>query len=158
MRSSPSTPLWRCPRCGERFTTRHQWHSCGTFALDPLFVRSEPHVRQLFDRLLAMVCEQGPVTVIPQKSRIALQVRMRFMALIPQKTALKGHFVFARRHRSPRFEHVESYSLRTHVHVFRLSRENELDHELRRWIGEAYAVGCQRHLSRGRSLPTVREQ
>jgi len=146
MASSGPGPLWTCPKCGEGFTTRNQWHSCGKFELEPLFARCEPSVRQLFDRFLALARENGPVEVIPQKSRIALQVRMRFAALMPQKRALKGHLVLGRRHDLPRFEKVETYSPRNYLHVFRLASEDELDAEFKALLKEAYDVGRQRHL------------
>lgn len=139
-------PLWRCPTCGERFTTKNQWHACGKFDIHALFDRSEPHVRQLFDRFVKVVRRCGPVKVIPQKSRIALQVRMRFAALMPQKQTLKGHLVLARRYVSPRFEKIETYSPRSHVHVFRLRSADDLDSRFCRLIGEAYKVGRQDHL------------
>jgi hypothetical protein len=106
-------------------------------------------VRRLFDRFVAIAQRCGPVTVIPQRTRIAIQVRMRFAAFTPQKTALKGHLVLARRIESPRFERIETYSPRNHVHVFRLVSTRDLDAEFRGWIAEAYDVGCQRHLGKG---------
>jgi hypothetical protein len=138
--------LWRCPRCGESFTTPNQWHACGTFEIEALFARSQPVVRRLYDRFLQIVHESGPVTVIPQKTRIALQVRMRFAALMPQKDALKGHLVLARRCPSERFEKIETYSPRNHVHVFRLRVADDFDAQFRRLISEAYKVGRQEHL------------
>lgn len=138
--------LWRCPKCGERFTTRNQWHACGSFNIEALFARSEPIVRRLYDRFLKVVAASGPVTIIPQKTRIALQVRMRFAALMPQKIALKGHLVLARRCPSDRFEKIETYSPRNHVHVFRLRSEDAFDKLLNALIGEAYKVGRQEHL------------
>jgi hypothetical protein len=140
------TPLWPCPRCGERFTTRNQWHACGSFDLERLFAGTQPEVRRLYERFLEAVEKHGPVTVIPQKTRIALQVRMRFAALMPQKSALKGHLVLASRRSSPRFEKVETYSPRNHVHVFRLRSVTDLDSDFRQLIGEAYSVGRQDHL------------
>lgn len=105
-----------------------------------------PQVRRLYDRFLEIVEESGPVTVIPQKTRIALQVRMRFAALMPQKDALNGHLVLARRCASRRFEKIETYSPRNHVHVFRLRSEDDFDADFRRFISEAYKVGRQEHL------------
>ena len=145
-RSNNKPSLWRCPQCGQRFTTRNQWHACGSFELEALFAKSQPIVRILFERFLAVVRESGPVTVIPQKTRIALQVRMRFAALMPQKAALKGHLVLARRCPSERFQKIETYSPRNHVHVFRLRSEDDCDKLFRGFIGEAYKVGRQEHL------------
>lgn len=143
----PKAQLWQCPRCGERFTTRNQYHSCGKFSLDALFAGSEPHVRELFDRFRAMVEEIGPVTVVPQRTRIAFQVRMRFAALMPQKRALRGHLVLERRSESRFFEKIETYSPRNHVHVFVFRTEEDLTPAFRPWIVMAYRVGCQEHLS-----------
>jgi hypothetical protein len=133
--------LWRCPKCGQRFTTRNQWHACGSFELEALFTRSEPTVRRLYDRFLGIVRRCGPVTVIPQKSRIALQARIRFAALTPQKSALKGHLVLPQRRPSNRFTKIETYSPRSHAHVFRVRSAEELDKEFRDLIREAYLAG-----------------
>jgi hypothetical protein len=147
-RSAEKPELWRCPRCGARFTSANQRHSCGVFELDALFAKSEPVVRRIYARFVALAREFGPVTEIPQKSRIALQVRMRFAAVVPQKSALKGHLVLAERHESPRFARIDTYSPRCHAHVFRLTSEDELDRSFRALIGKAYAVGRQDHLAR----------
>jgi hypothetical protein len=83
------------------------------------------------------------VTVIAQKTRIVLQVRMRFAAAMPQKSALKGHLVLSRRCEDPRFTRIDSLSVRSHVHVFRLQSMADLDAGFARFVGEAYLVGGQ---------------
>lgn len=142
--------LWRCPECGEQFTTRRQWHACGVFDLEALFARSDPAVRRLYERFRRIVEECGPVRVIPQKSRIAFQARMRFAALMPRRKWLNGHLVLGERHESPCFENVQSMSRRNHLHVFRLHTEAQLNEEFRRYLQAAYRVGLQEHVRRGR--------
>ena len=139
-------PLWKCPDCGEEFTTKNQWHSCGTYKLDDLFVGCQPQVRALFDRFSEAVTECGPTKVIPQKTRIVFQTRMRFAAVMPQKKQLKGHLVLAEPNSSSCFYKIESYSPRNHVHVFRLSSEQQLNREFIQYIRAAYDVGNQKHL------------
>jgi hypothetical protein len=68
---------------------------------------------------------------------------MRFAALMPRKASLRGHLVLAEGRESPRFEKIETYSPRNHVHVFVLESPEQLDTEFRVWIGEAYRAGCQ---------------
>ena len=138
--------LWSCSRCGAEFTTANQWHSCGVFSLEEHFCRSEPAVRPLYDRLLALAEACGPVTVIPQRSRIVFQVRMRFLALTVQKRGLKGHLILARRAEAPCFSRIESFSPRNHRHEFLLSSEEQLTEEFAELVREAYAVGEQRHV------------
>jgi hypothetical protein len=144
----PVTPLWRCPRCGQAFTVRNQWHSCGAFDLEAHFAKAQPHVREIFDRLVAIARANGPVRVIPQKTRIAFQVRMRFAAVMPRRDALAGHLVLARPHRAPCFLAVTSISPRNHLHTFTISRVEELDRRFSRFVAAAYRVGCQEHLHR----------
>ena len=139
-------PLWQCPKCGERFVTRNMWHSCGKHSLEALFARSEPHVFRLFKKFAAMVRACGPVRIIPQKTGIAFQVRVRFAGVRPRKSYLLGGFWFPRRHDHPRFRKIQQFAPRCYIHEFRIASEKELDAEVKGWIREAYAVGEQKHL------------
>lgn len=138
--------LWQCPKCGERFVTRNMWHSCGKYALEPLFARSQPHVREMFDRFVELVQSIGPVTIIPQKTRITFQVRVRFVSLYPRKSFIRVGFWFPEPHEHPRFIKIEKYGPRAYGHALRLESLNDLDGELMAWLRMAYAVGEQRHL------------
>jgi hypothetical protein len=99
----------------------------------------------------------GPVTVIPEKTRIAFQVRMSFAQVTPRTRWIDGHVVLARRHEHPRFRKVETFSPRNHVHHFRLSSMADLDAQLTEWLREAYVVGEQRHLDK-RTPPKQRPE
>ena len=144
----PTSPLWRCPRCGRTFANRNQTHTCRALGdLDDLFARSDPVVQQTFDAVLDALDVVGPFEVLPQKTRIALHVRMSFAAFVPHRHWLDGHLVLARRVDSPRFRKVEVYSPRNVLHAFRLGSPDEVDAELGGLLAEAYRVGEQRHLS-----------
>lgn len=95
------------------------------------------------------VAECGPVTVLPEKTRIAFQARMSFAQVSPRRRWLSGHLVFARRLPHRRFHRIETISRRNHVHHFRLAGPWEIDGEFRRWLREAYAVGAQERLRAG---------
>ena len=90
-----SATLWQCPRCGRNFANRNQTHTCRPLSdLDQHFVGKEAAVRQTFDAILGLVSEIGPVSVLSEKTRIALQVRMSFAAFVPRRSWLDGHVVF----------------------------------------------------------------
>jgi hypothetical protein len=139
-------PLWRCDRCGREFANRNQSHACGRHALAAHFDGKDPEVRRLFDAVLAAVQALGPVTVLPEKTRIAFQVRMSFAQVTPRRRWLDGHVVLARRLEHPRFRSIQTFSPRNHLHVFRLERLADVDDDFRAWLAEAYVVGEQRHL------------
>lgn len=145
----PAPPLWTCPRCGRRFANRNQTHTCGLHDLDHHFAGKPAEIRALYDAFVKAVKACGPVTVLPEKTRIAFQVRMSFAQVSPRRAWLDGHLVLARRIEHPRFRKVETFSPRNHLHPFRLTSPAELDAEFRGWLREAYAVGAQEHLRRG---------
>ncbi len=140
-------PMWSCETCGRTFANRNQSHFCGTITdLDRHFSGRSPEVRRLFDKFAAAVHDCGPVTLIPEKSRIAFHARMSFAAVSPRHDYLAGHFVFGKRVENPRFGRIESISPRNYVHHFRLTSLAEIDHQFRGWIRDAYAVGEDKHL------------
>ena len=150
---NPSTPgadpLWQCPSCGRTFANRNQTHTCRPLGnVDHHFANSDPLVRATFDRLLEVVTDIGPVTVLPERSRIALQVRMSFAAVMPRRHWLNGHLVLDHRVESPRFVKIETYSPRNVLHAFRLRAPGDVDAEFIVWLTQAYRVGEQRHLLR----------
>jgi uncharacterized protein DUF5655 len=103
----------------------------------------------MFDEVLAALRAIGPVKVLPEKTRIAFQVRMSFAQVTPRRASLDGHVVLARRLEHPRFRRVETFSPRNHLHAFRLNHGSEIDAEFRSWLAEAYRVGRQEHLESG---------
>ena len=146
MAGRSETPLWTCPACGRSFANRNQSHACGQHGLDDHFVGKPAKVRAIYDSFLAMLEGFGPVTVLPEKTRIAFQVRMSFAQLTVRRDWVRGHFVLARRVEDPLFTRVESFSPRNHLHAFRLDSPDEVE-RLRDYAREACAVGRQEHLA-----------
>jgi hypothetical protein len=142
--------LWRCAKCGRAFANRNQSHACGRHSLAHHFEGKRPEIRALFDAVVAEIRRLGPVRVLPEKTRIAFQVRMSFAQVTPRQQWLDGHVVLARRLESARFRKIETFSPRNHLHAFRLQSISDIDDEFRTWLAEAYRVGEQRHLDRDR--------
>ena len=122
------------------------WHSCGRFSLNDLFARSEPRVAKIFREFARMVCACGRVHMIPQKTRVVFQARMRFAGVMPRKSHLICHFVLPRKIDNERFYKIETFNPRCHAHYLRVSEEAELDRDVARWLKEAYQVGQQKFL------------
>ena len=139
--------MWRCPDCRRQFANRNQSHACGRYTLASHFVGKPKAVRDIFLKLLAVAKKNGPVTVLPEKTRIAFQVRMSFAAFVIRQHWVDGHVVLARRFEHPRFRRIETFSPRNHLHAFRFESVDEIDNEVAAWFAEAYRVGEQRHLA-----------
>jgi hypothetical protein len=143
-------PLWRCPKCRRQFANRNQSHACGRHSLVSHFKGKRPEIRQLFNAVRTAIEAIGPVRVLPEKTRIAFQVRMSFAQVTPRQQWIDGHVVLARRLESPRFTRIETFSPRNHLHAFRITRVADVDAEFRGWLAEAYQVGEQKHLASGK--------
>jgi len=144
MRFADATlPLWTCPNCGHRFVTRNMWHSCSQHSLDEHFKRKSAQIRKLFDAWLNFVKQFGEVTVIPQKTRISFQVRVRFAGAVIRKNWVECTFWLKRQVKDERFSRVEKITARDYIYSFRLIDEKQLDATLQKYLREAYQVGCQ---------------
>ena len=146
MEAGATRPLWVCPECGRGFANPHQSHACGPLDLAHHLEGRSDAVRATYAAFLALLEENGPVTVLPEKTRIAFQVRMSFAQLTLRQRWVLGHLVLAQRVDSDVFTKVETFSPRNHMHAFRLDGPDEVA-KLRPWAPEAYLVGCQDHLS-----------
>jgi hypothetical protein len=143
-----STPLWRCPVCGQRFVTRNMPHSCDVMTLDAFFATAEPRLRDLFEHLVAAARECGYVTVNATRSRVTLQARARFAGIErPRKDHLAANFVLTTPIQSARLTRVDYVPPYYYVHRLRLRRPADVDAELRGWVAQAYQVGAQRHVT-----------
>jgi len=142
-------PLWTCPKCGAKFVSANMWHSCGRFKLEDLFAASEPHVFKTFQKFKRMVESCGPVTMIPQKTRVVFMVRMRFAGATVRRTNLRIGLILERKlPADPRIEKIETFGPLCHGHYFRIERASQLDKTMQRWIREARVSGTQKHFER----------
>lgn len=147
--SITSRPLWTCPKCGRQFVNTNMPHSCGRYSVAKFLAGKSEHAISLYKGFSALVHECGPLQVAPAKTRIGFQVRMIFAAVNKlSDQSLEAHVVLTRRLQSPRFTRLETMTPRCYVHHFRIKSLSELDEEVRSWLGEAYQVGTQEHLSR----------
>src|ERR1044072_1377862 len=139
--------LWKCPQCKRRFANRNRSHFCEKHDLETHFRRKRKEIRDIYEAVLRAIRRCGPATVLPEKTRIAFQVRMSFAQLTARSKWVDGHVVLARRLEQPRFRKIQTISLRNHVHHFRLMSAKKVDEQVVSWLEEAYAVGEQRHLT-----------
>lgn len=140
-------PLWTCPECGHRFVTRNMWHSCSNYTLDYHFEGKDPIVRETFDRLVSVIEACGPITIIPQKTRIALQARVRFSGGVACKKWFNAALWLSRKVEHPCLQRTEKFGPNSFGHRFKLTRPEDIDDAFIKLVEEAYAVGCQEHLS-----------
>lgn len=140
--------LWRCSRCRRQFANRNQSHACGRYTLARHLAGKPKAIADIYRAFLRAVRSCGPVKVLPEKSRIAFQVRMSFAQLTPHRHWIDGHLVLAEPVLAPCIRKIERISQRNHIHFFRLTSVDDITPELCSLMRQAYAVGDQQHLLR----------
>jgi hypothetical protein len=140
--------LWRCPKCRRSFANRNQTHFCGRHSLEAHFAGKPPAIKAIYRGFVTALRAFGPVKVLPEKTRIAFQVRMSFAQLTPRRQWIDGHLVLARPTPASCIRKIETFSRRNHVHYFRLASVEDITPELVALMRDAYAVGEQKHLDR----------
>lgn len=144
-----TTSLWKCSKCGRRFSARNQRHSCKRFTVGDHLKGKTRRVLMLYKRFEALAKQCGPaVFVVPTKTRIGFQARTVFASVMLKPDGLHATLTLARSLHSPRFSRIETMSPRHKVHHLWISSHRELDKEVLIWMREAYLMGCQQHLRR----------
>jgi hypothetical protein len=142
-------PLWKCPKCRQRFVTRNLWHSCVRLTVAEFF-RDKPDLKVLYGEFLRFVRQVGPVTVNVNKTRISFQGRVRFAGVVrTKKNALICGFWLKRRILDRRLSRIEFIPPNNYVYEFELKDPKGLDEQVREWLEEAYEVGAQRATDMG---------
>lgn len=89
--------------------------------------------------------------MIPQKTRVVFQVRVRFAGAYPRKSYFLCGFALPYRSTDPRFVKIENYAPHFQGHLFRVASAADLDEQVQRWLHESYEVGAQNFLNKKES-------
>jgi hypothetical protein len=111
---------------------------------------ANPHVRELYERLVEIVGACGPFTYAVSKTAITFKGGRRgFAGARPRRGYLGGYFDVTREIEDVRITNVTPYTNRLFVHAWRVDGLDQMDNDFENWIAEAYAVGNGAHLTDG---------
>jgi len=137
-KKSPAASPWTCPACRREFPRARQWHSCAVKGLDEHFRGRDPHLREIFDELVARLRKFGPLKVDPVKTCINLTVRHHIGAVTVRGTFLRLGFLSDRRIQDERIAHVERLGPAKFGHSVILESVEDLDDVVMAWLAAAY--------------------
>ena len=141
--------LWKCPRCGARLVSRNLSHSCGDWSVKKFLAGKGENARALFERFVALVAALGSYDLAPAKTRVAFMAQVRFASVNRvTEEAIDVHFVLPRCLESIRCRRVERVGS-CYVHHLQLTRAEDFDDELARWLRASYVeYGTRKWLER----------
>jgi Domain of unknown function (DUF5655) len=137
MRSlSDANMSWRCPRCCRSFEREGQFHSHDTVDVDDHFAGRDEMLRKSFDRLVGSLSSDFQVDVL--KSVIVFSAGTTFALVVVQTRRLLVGVFLGRCLDSPRVVKVDVISSRETSNFVEVRVPDDVDDELRSWLGEAY--------------------
>lgn len=108
--------------------------------VDQHFADKPAEIRELYDRLVALVERFGPVEQDPKKTSIHLNRRTAFAGIAVRKAHLILTIKSDRPPSSPRiFKSQQTSASRWH-HEVKLTTPKDLDAEMRQWLKAAYEL------------------
>lgn len=116
------------------------------------FFRDQPQARQIFDALLSLVAEFGPVELAVTKSQIAFRHAKPFAWAWRPGQYLRGRRVaplvltlsLAQRDPSPRWKQIVEPARGRFIHHLELYSAADLDDEVRAWLQAAWELAGKR--------------
>lgn len=110
------------------------------FSVSDHFTGKAPHVRAIYDRLLAMLESIGKVEEEPKKTSIHLVRETALAGIEVRKEYLLLNIKSDHPLDSPRFGKVEQLSARRYHQKLKLSSVDDVDGELKKWLKQAYDI------------------
>jgi hypothetical protein len=113
------------------------------YAIDDHLRGKPPELVALFEHLLTLVQESGPVELEPTRVGVAFHGRRRIFGSAKfGRGGIRGHLVLPRPVTDdPRFTKVEPLTKRLYFHGYLIRANTDLDASFRRHIDEAYQAG-----------------
>ena len=109
-------------------------------AVDGLFANKEPHVRTVYEKVLASLAKVGPVKAEAKKKSIHLVRETSFAGVHPKKAWLDLTIRSDKPIKSKRVRSQEQVSKNRWHQDVRLASPAEVDAEVVGWLKNAYAL------------------
>jgi uncharacterized C2H2 Zn-finger protein len=142
-------PLWICPKCGNAFVNRNNWHSCVSKPLAAHF-KGKPRALALFKAFRKAIEDIGPVRIVSSKTRIAFMVRVRFAGCTVKSSSIRAGLWLPYAADAPRAVKREFIPPHYHLFYFDIREPSDLDATFKRLLREAYHLGGEQEFLKNR--------
>jgi hypothetical protein len=146
-------PLWICPKCGNAFANKGNWHSCVRIPLRAHFV-GRPKALRLFKAFRQAIEDIGPVRVVSSRTRISFMVRVRFAGCTVRRESLRAGMWLPHPVDSPRIVRTEFIPPHYYVLSFDIREPEDIDADFRCLLREAYHQGGRQEYLKARAART----
>ena len=104
---------------------------------------ANPEVAALYQRFADLVEKQGPVSIIPTKTRIDFQVRIIFASVQLYLDSLQINLLLSNKVEDARIQRVDAFGDDKYLHYLVIRSLEDYDVQFTTWLQEAYNLGAQ---------------
>ena len=132
--------LWKCPKCGRKFSRNNQSHSCNPFPVKKHFT-GKKYSKELYDDLLSeMRKEVGHFRVDSIHCCIHFVTNFTFAAVYALKDKIRVSFTLNHKIENSRIRKSVQISKNRYNYNVDIEERKKIDDELMNWLKEAYEM------------------
>lgn len=142
-----TSKIWKCPKCKKEFARLNQSHKCEIVKVETLFLRREPKLFDIYQKLLKSLKINGLWIETTSSKAITLYTENRkaFLGIEPKKAHLDIWFLLDKKIEEFPIYKVLQPSKNKFGHFVRLYDKKDIDSYLINLIGESYDLMSQSH-------------
>jgi len=131
--------MWTCPKCQREFEKPNQWHSCGDFSIDKLFLGKTEGTIMLFHHLMEMIDNLGDVNFEPVQTAIRVSRQKKLFAMVRiLKNSINMEIVLKRKVEDFLILKAVKINKTDYAHFLKFYDQKDITNEIMSWIKEAY--------------------
>ncbi len=130
---------WQCPKCERVLTNANSIHCCIKKDFDELFVKKDPKLMYLFEKILAEVYDWENVHISATEKCIVFLAKQTFLVIKPMKSQLDIKFYQDFENNTFPIIKVVKYGKNFEHHV-RVSDFEEINEQLFSYIRSSYQL------------------
>ena len=130
---------WTCDGCGRQFGRTNQAHSCApATTVEAYFADRPPLERKIYDRIVAVLQKQGPLTIEAVGVGIMIKRSRTFAELRRRRDHMELGLLLSRQVEHPRIKKRIPLSARRCAHMIAIATLADIDRDVKAWLAEAY--------------------
>jgi hypothetical protein len=131
---------WICPKCRRSFKAPNQSHSCEVTSPDHHFSRKPPIIRAIFEKIISIVEDCGPVNVSFVKNAIIISAKSTFLAIKPKKSYVDIEFLLNEEILDFPIHKTVRVSRNKVAHFIKIESPEEVEGPVTSWLQRAYQI------------------
>jgi hypothetical protein len=132
--------MWTCLKCGRRFKTANQSHSCAKIDIADHFKNKPEIIKKIYDKIIETVNQIGEVNIVAVKSAIFLKTNSTYIEIKPKKKFLLIAFYLDKEVKEFPITRTVQLSKNRIVHIIHFDHPDGINRRVKSWLKQSYML------------------